>query len=968
MLPRPYTKDLQNPVEPKPARKSFRKTTLASVVAASLMLSFAWVNPVQAEDPKTQTGSTLDGDFVFESPVNSQVAWDLTQCQDCSGGTMTSGSSISMSGASGNVGIKTDKDLLINGAAGEGNNAEITITAGGGVNNVRGIWVTGILTEEADISINYATIIATDTNSSGGDQTNNAFAILNQADGSTQLDISHSEIRGGWAAIGNGYRSSATFSHGVTLSTVTISDSLLVASGNSTLTSQTPENPDGTIWNSQGSIGTLLIFNSELRYVNRSDVDNNQAVIHNIDAEIERIYVSGSSLVAGHTYTEGENGAEGAWSGKSSAHAISNQKYKEGGIGRIEEIVLTDESILAADASSIQNEDTIGTISVLGGTKVNTSDLGKGDVFLNNKTGATIEDVQISGSYVGKTTNAGTITEYLINAGSQANAITNSGTIDKLTVSGENTTLEGVTSTGTISTMNIEAGAAVSSITYGTASSGTGSTTTTVTDTSDGNDTGADGDTGAVINNSGTVDSLTLNDGTLTVNLFTGINSIKEYAVTGGELVLNHKGETTAAGGKVTISDDGSLNIKNLNISITDNLNSDHFTVIGASDTGSNLSVENFTITSFGNADLKLDVLVHVLQDAQGKDLGSIGYADGVTLSDSLLNAGLSVGSYDEATGVLKIGLNALRGASSVMSQMMISQLVRRDYFIDTALAEASQEALLNHTDTSVFVKPYFGYDTFDLDGGMDATSHTKGFIAGVTKNWNQAHVLTAYVGYETAESSAASMFTIDSSMAYAGVDYTNTFATSDALSLYIKGRATFAYLENEIERMMEGKTSSATPQSLAYSANAYFGGNWYLTLSTVINPEIGLSYLGGHTESFEMGGDIDTIRHEKYDSLNVDLFFGDASLSWEQNWHEHFRTRVSGGVRYLFNDDYDVDASINGLYDTANVDLPSFYQYASASIVVSPNKNVDFALTYAGIFDSMGHSHNAIAKFQYNF
>lgn len=150
--------------------------------------------------------------------------------------------------------------------------------------------------------------------------------------------------------------------------------------------------------------------------------------------------------------------------------------------------------------------------------------------------------------------------------------------------------------------------------------------------------------------------------------------------------------------------------------------------------------------------------------------------------------------------------------------------------------------------------------------------------------------------------------------------------------------------------------------------ANFYFGGNWNVTPSTVINPEIGLSYLGGHTESFDMGGDIDAIRHEKYDSLNVDLFFADASLSWEQNWHEHFRTRVSGGVRYLFNDDYDVDASINGLYDQANVDLPSMYKYASASVIVSPNKNVDLAFTYAGIFDSMGHSHNAIAKFQYNF
>ena len=72
----------------------------------------------------------------------------------------------------------------------------------------------------------------------------------------------------------------------------------------------------------------------------------------------------------------------------------------------------------------------------------------------------------------------------------------------------------------------------------------------------------------------------------------------------------------------------------------------------------------------------------------------------------------------------------------------MISQLVRRDYFIDTALAEASQEALLNHTDSSVFVKPYFGYETFDLTGGLDASSHTQGFVAGFTKNWNQAQVL----------------------------------------------------------------------------------------------------------------------------------------------------------------------------------------------------------------------------------
>lgn len=615
----------------------------------------------------------------------------------------------------------------------------------------------------------------------------------------------------------------------------------------------------------------------------------------------------GSIFVSKSTIVAGDTYDEetGAWSGEKTASAITNE--------------CSDNKCTAGPASIGTIELNNSVVSSNAAAIQNEQKIGTITVTNGTHVNSSQTEFEVGGDVFLNNTADATIDSVYIGGESIVGKTTNAGTISEIEITGGSQAGD-ITNTGTIGQLTVGNGAKVTKVTS--------------------------------------------SNGDMTVNLDGGTDAIGEYDISAGKLTINHTGTSSQNGGKVTLSGTGSLNITNMNVSIADNENSDRFTVSGGS--ASNVSVEKFTVTSFGNADLSKDVNLHVVVDDTGAAVEA-GYAKEAILSESLINAGFG-GNYDADRGVFSATLDATRGASSVMSQLMISQLVRRDYFIDTALAEASQEALLNHTDSSVFVKPYFGYETFDLSGGLEASSHTQGFVAGFTKNWNQAQVLSAYFGYETMDSSAASMFAIDSSMAYAGVDYTNTFASSDALSLYLKGRATFAYLENEIDRMMDGKTSSASPKSLAYSANFYFGGNWHMTPATVINPEIGLSYLGGHTESFDMGGDIDAIRHEKYDSLNVDLFFADASLSWEQNWHEHFRTRVSGGVRYLFNDDYDVDASINGLYDQANVDLPSLYKYASASIIVSPNKNVDLAFTYAGIFDSMGHSHNAIAKFQYNF
>lgn len=869
-----------NAADSKRASKlKFRKTALAAVLAAALV-------PISSAQAARFTDTTFSGNEVIDPPVTSNQIWQWKGEHPGDAGHMTAGSSITVTGGTDIDVISTNTDLELAGTA----ENKITISNGSGG------YATGIIIEGSapskspEILIDYATITA--------DSSNHAAAIVVKKLTVADLNlapvftIKNSEIYGAAAAFYNWNSSGVARTQAVN-----ISNSLLVANSNG-------QSAFGVIFNGNSELGSLSITEgSTLRYeANGNEPDFDAAAIRNNKNTIGSIYVSNSTIVAGDTYDE----ETGAWSGEYTASAITNEC--DGGtcndpasIGTIE----LNNSVLSSNAAAIQNEQKIGTITVTNGTHVNSSqtefEVG-GDVFLNNTSGATIDKILIDGnSIVGKTDNAGTISEIEVTNGSQAGDITNTGT-------------------GTIGQLTVGNGAKVTKVTS--------------------------------------------SNGDMTVNLTGGTDAIGEYDISAGTLTIEHTGNSTQNGGKVTLSGDGKLNITNMNVSIADNQNSDRFTVSGSN--GTNVSVEKFTVTSFGNADLSKDVNLHVVVDDTGAAVEA-GYAKEAILSESLTNAGFG-GNYDAATGMFSATLDATYGASSVMSQLMISQLVRRDYFIDTALAEASQEALLNHTDSSVFVKPYFGYETFDLSGGLNASSHTQGFVAGFTKNWNQAQVLSAYFGYETMDSSAASMFAIDSSMAYAGVDYTNTFASSDELSLYLKGRATFAYLENEIDRMMDGKTSSASPKSLAYSANFYFGGNWHVTPSTVINPEIGLSYLGGHTESFDMGGDIDAIRHEKYDSLNVDLFFADASLSWEQNWHEHFRTRVSGGVRYLFNDDYDVDASINGLYDQANVDLPSLYKYASASIIVSPNKNVDLAFTYAGIFDSMGHSHNAIAKFQYNF
>lgn len=869
-----------NAADGKRASKlKFRKTALAAVLATA----FVSISSAQAAQ---FTDTTFSGDQVVSPPMSSNQVWKWNaSCPGCAG-YMTAGSSITVTAGTDVDAISTNTDLELAGTAED----KIIIS------NASGGFATGIIlegtapSESPEILVNNAIITVTGSNT--------AAAIVNKKlfiDESVApvITIKNSEIYGANAAYYN-WNNSGSKAYTKELK---ISNSTLVASGYGSSSAA------GTIFNGNSYLGKVSITDgSTIRYeANGTTASYDRAAIRNNKFEIGSIYVSDSTIVAGDTYDE-----ESGWSGEQTASAITNE-CDGGGCSdpaSITTIVLNN-SVVSSNSAAIQNEQKIGTITVTNGTHVNSSqtefEVG-GDKFLNNTSGATIDKIKIDGnSIVGKTDNAGTISEIEVTNGSQAGDITNTGT-------------------GTIGQLTVGNGAKVTKVTS--------------------------------------------SNGDMTVNLTGGTDAIGEYDISAGTLTIEHTGNSTQNGGKVTLSGDGKLNITNMNVSIADNQNSDRFTVSGSN--GTNVSVEKFTVTSFGNADLSKDVNLHVVVDDTGAAVEA-GYAKEAILSESLTNAGFG-GNYDAATGMFSATLDATHGASSVMSQLMISQLVRRDYFIDTALAEASQEALLNHTDSSVFVKPYFGYETFDLSGGLNASSHTQGFVAGFTKNWNQAQVLSAYFGYETMDSSAASMFAIDSSMAYAGVDYTNTFASSDELSLYLKGRATFAYLENEIDRMMDGKTSSASPKSLAYSANFYFGGNWHVTPSTVINPEIGLSYLGGHTESFDMGGDIDAIRHEKYDSLNVDLFFADASLSWEQNWHEHFRTRVSGGVRYLFNDDYDVDASINGLYDQANVDLPSLYKYASASIIVSPNKNVDLAFTYAGIFDSMGHSHNAIAKFQYNF
>ncbi|WP_165654481.1 autotransporter outer membrane beta-barrel domain-containing protein [Sutterella wadsworthensis] len=346
-----------------------------------------------------------------------------------------------------------------------------------------------------------------------------------------------------------------------------------------------------------------------------------------------------------------------------------------------------------------------------------------------------------------------------------------------------------------------------------------------------------------------------------------------------------------------------------------------------------------------------------------------------VYFAKALQDYGLG-GRYEPDTGWYRAEVIVPKTANSVLGQTLVSQLARRQVFVEGAMTDVSQSELYHrmqeHQDRMWFVKPYFSSDKSKLSGGTVVKGHTTGFLTGLSVMPNNENIASFFFGYESYDGSASTL-NLDMDTLYAGAKYMRLFGHAESHDYFAKADLMGGYTSSDIKRNIAGSNANGTARTLSYNAAVHAGMNYYLMHMSTLTPEIGVGVFGGRTRAFDIAGTNAQAITERYDAAHMNVAYGDASLKWLQNWHPVLgtplvKTLVAGGIRYNFNHSVDVGADIGGIRGTGSVDLPSTYQYLNTSLILDFGKNVSVTLGYVGVYDSTGHSHNASAKFEYTF
>ncbi|WP_410097879.1 autotransporter outer membrane beta-barrel domain-containing protein [Sutterella wadsworthensis] len=333
-------------------------------------------------------------------------------------------------------------------------------------------------------------------------------------------------------------------------------------------------------------------------------------------------------------------------------------------------------------------------------------------------------------------------------------------------------------------------------------------------------------------------------------------------------------------------------------------------------------------------------------------------------------------GRYEPDTGWYRAKVIVPKTANSVLGQTLVSQLARRQVFVEGAMTDVSQSGLYHrmqeHQDRMWFVKPYFSSDKSKLSGGTAVKGHTTGFLTGFNAMPNNENTASFFFGYESYDGSASAM-NLDMDTLYAGAKYMRLFGHAESHDFFAKADLMGGYTSSYIKRNIAGSDANGTARTLSYNAAVHAGMNYYLMRMSTLTPEIGAGVFGGRTRAFDIAGTNAQAITERYDAAHMNVAYGDASLKWFLNWHSVLgaplvKTLVAGGIRYNFNHSVDVGADIGGIRGTGSVDLPSTYQYLNTSLILDFGKNVSVTLGYVGVYDSAGHSHSASAKFEYIF
>ncbi|MDX7973158.1 autotransporter outer membrane beta-barrel domain-containing protein, partial [Escherichia coli] len=486
-----------------------------------------------------------------------------------------------------------------------------------------------------------------------------------------------------------------------------------------------------------------------------------------------------------------------------------------------------------------------------------------------------------------------------------------------------------------------------------------------------------------VDNQSGTISSVTAGEGSRNSNITNGTDATIDKVNLGQGAVVAFTDKSLSGGTGFALGSDSQLNIT------TD-------VVLGQLSGEANAFQARQKYTASGDGAIDLETLT--ITELGGARVGSqidlrtyIG-GDWRTSGDSANWTQITAGLLDkitdefglEATLIQKPGqdyatwesasINQARTAGGILGETLINQLSRRAMFIEAALSDVSQAGYWHRTAQQEgwlgFVKPYTSYDKLNLTGGSTVKGHTTGLMAGANRMYNDEHLYSVFMGYESSDSKAAlsaGQLNFDMNSAYAGLKLAHAFAKAGDVTFFGKVQGFMGYTSTDLKRTYGSQTSKGSTHTYAYNSQVNVGMNYPLPIKGMLSPEVGAGIAGGKTKAFSIHGDNDqVVGGEYFDDNSMHYYYTDFGVKWYQNWFEqgdsNISTLLSYGVRKNFNRSVTTTSTIAGYTDSGRAyELPGTHQQAQASVIFSPTKHLDLSLGYAGVFDSKGTSHNGM-------
>lgn len=475
-------------------------------------------------------------------------------------------------------------------------------------------------------------------------------------------------------------------------------------------------------------------------------------------------------------------------------------------------------------------------------------------------------------------------------------------------------------------------------------------------------------DVGSTLTNRGTIGGNFTYNGSQTNLDNTGtIKGGITYAGTGTTTITVADGGSVGAnaGHNLTISEaSGNVKIGNWPVSVSANKEGQNVaSTITVSGSGKVSEIQTLTITSIeGTQQGQAYDFSHVVSGA-----GTQPAIGNVRFSQDLENASLS-GTFDPETNTFKPIFNTDRSSSALLSRTYVSQIMRRDFFIDAALTEEAaaniNEGFSATTAGQAFVKPYAAHSTYDLSG-VESSGNTFGVMAG-TNIFLDKSIVTVVAGYEHANTDG-DLLSTKMNTGYVALNGVRLLTENDTYATFAKVVLKGAYSSVDIERTLSATSgvSSADTKGLTLGATAHVGVNYRLSEQGQLIPAVGLGYSYGQLDDFTMANS--TIA-DSYEPGSVNLGYANVSLSWNQAWSDRIHSMISGGVRLNFNKKHSTVARISDVQMDGEYTLPGSWEYVNAAVSMKLTDTQSVSLGYTGVFDSTGATHSGVAKWMLNF